>query len=268
MHRASFLAAIAALLALALPASACAYAHPTVTTMRLAVEITGVHVVDWRYQSTDDLAAAEVWTAGSGTQTLGFSTPKPLPYRAIVSRGKLPNGQSLAPLRLQPLSSKPLKGSLRRSGSFRYKAPPPCGEGECSGGAPVQRTETGSCPAKRRGVPVGLDTSSPEVFQGRPTLDAFFGMVEDVESPWADCPPDVNGSRNNLRLAQPRAVFLPGGLERIVKLRRGAKLTLKGDYEISSSPAGEKKGKCPPLKGEGMSQCAVTDITVEVTRVR
>lgn len=262
MKRAIFLAV--AVLAAALPASAGAFAHPTVTTMRLAVEITGIHVVDWHYQSTDDLSA-EAWTVGSGTQTLGFSTPKPLPYRAIVTRGKLPGGGSLPPLQLQPLATKPLKGSLRRSGSFRHKEPAPCGEGQCSGAAPTVRVEKGSCPAKRRPVKTYLEMTHPG--DGAEVLATTFGVV-DVESAWSNCPPDVGGSRNNLTLANPRAVFLPNGIERIAKLRRGAKLTLKGSWERGAGESGETKQFAKKLTGKGMNQCAVTDVTVEITRLR
>lgn len=265
MKRATLIVALAALLAAALPALARAYTPPQVTTMRLAVEITGIHLVDWHYQSTADLASAESWTVGSGAQTLGFQTPKPLPYRAIISRGRLPGGQPLEPLQLQPLSAKRLPGSLRRRGSFRYRQPPPCGEGQCSGSAPVVRVARGSCPALKRQLPVGLEVTRPG--GGAPALTVTFSAA-DLESPWANCAPDLDGSRNNLSLAQPRAVFLAKGVDRIAQLRRGGKLTLKGSVQLGAGDGRETKDRCPPLSGAGMKQCAVTDVTVEVTRVR
>jgi hypothetical protein len=267
MKRAGLPAVLGAVLALiALPTGAGAFAHPQVTTMRLAVEITGIHVVDWHYQSTDDLAGAESWTVGSGTQTLGFTTRKPLPFRAILTRGKLPGGGALPPLQLQPLSSSsPLKGSLRRTGSFRHKSPPPCGEGQCGGGAPTIRTEKGSCPAKRTPVPTYLETSRPGA--GAEQLTVGFGVV-DAESAWSNCPPDVGGSRNNLTLANPRAVLLPDGMERIASLKRGGKLTLKGSWERAAADGTESPRCAQKLAGAGMKQCAVTEVTVEVTRLR
>jgi hypothetical protein len=169
-------------------------------------------------------------------------------------------------VQLQPLSSpRPLKGSLRRAGSLRYKSPPPCGEGQCSGGASIIRTEKGSCPAKRPGVPIDLEMSKPG--GGAEQLTVGFGVV-DAESPWSNCPPDVGGSRNNLTLANPRAVLLRDGPGRIASLRRGGKLTLKGSWERGATDGGESP-KCEKrLAGEGMRQCAVTDVTVEVTRLR
>ena len=69
-----------------------------------------------------------------------------------------------------------------------------------------------------------------------------------------------------LRLAQPRAVLLPGALARITKLRRGGSLTLKGSAELGAADGTEAKA-CPKLAGAGMRECATTDVTVEVKRL-
>lgn len=266
MKRATFLAVAAALLAAIVPAGTSAFQAPKVTKMRLAVEITGIHLVDWHYQSSDELKAENPWVVGSGTQTLGFSSPKPLIYKAIAIDGKTPGGTALEPLTLLQLSAKPLKGSLRRKGSWRYNDPPPCGEGQCdgSGGAPIVRPKP-SCPAKRREVPAGLEVSNPGG-KGQRVLTVGFGLVS-LNDVWSQCPPDMDGAKNSLALGQPRAVFLRGGVERISKLRRGAKLTLKGSAELGRGLTGESK-TCPEMSGKGLKECAVTDVTVEVTRLR
>lgn len=263
MKRAIYVAAALALLAALLPASASAFKPPQVTMMKLAVEVTGIHVVDWHYQSTDVLDPEEPWQLGSGTQTLGFSSPKPAIYFATVIRGNVPGG-NVEPFSLGQATTKPLEASLRRKGSWRYHAGNPCGGEGCPGVVPIAHPKP-SCPARRATLPVTLEVTHPRG-QGAKLLTAGFGLLN-VRKPWTNCPPDVDGARDRLSLSQPRAVFLPTGIDRVSGLRRGATVTLKGSTDLGSGESGEAR-KCPAMSGKGMRQCAVTDVTVEVTRLR
>lgn len=260
MKRAIVLAAGVALLAALAPAGAAAFTPPKVTMMKLAVEITGIHVVDWHYQSTETLDPEEPWQVGSGTQTLGFSTPKPVIYGARLISGNVPGGNP-EPFALTGRSFGKMKSSLRRRATWRYNDGNPCG-GEGCPQVPPSTHPKPSCPAKRADLSATLELVGPK----RDRLNLGFTALK-VKNPWTNCPPDVDGARDRLSLAQPGAITLPAGIARLSKLRRGGKLTLKGSAEIGSDDRSESR-KCPPMSGQGMRQCAVTEVTVEVTRLR
>lgn len=247
-----------------LPAGASAL--PKVTTMKLAVEVTGVHLDDWHFQDEGFPDPERVWAVGSGTQTLAFSTPKPVLYNATVISGTIPGGASAPPLSLAKLSSAPLKGSLRRTAKWRTNDGNPCDtEGKCNPSEIAKPThQKPSCPALRRGVPLTLETSSPG--GGAEVLTVGFLPVSGLSAPWPNCPPDIDGITRPLRLAQPRAVLIPGGIARISKLRRGGSLTLKGSAGLGAADGTESKA-CPKLAGIGLQECATTDVTVEVKRL-
>lgn len=260
--------AVLAVLAVALiPAEANAFSAPKVTIMKLAVEVTGVHLDEWHFQDEAFPDPSRIWSIGSGTQTLGFSTPKPTIYSATVISGSVPGGGSVPPLSLAKLGSSPLKGSLRRDASWRNNDGDPCDtEGKCDPAELVgQLHHKPSCPALRRAVPATLELSRPGG-EGPEVLTVGFSTVAGLSSPWPNCPPDIDGVSRPLRLAQPRAVLLPGAAARISKLARGASVTFKGASELGAQDGDEAK-PCPKLSGPGMRECATTDVTVEVQRI-
>lgn len=263
------LGAVAAIVAVAaFPTAAGAFQAPKVTTMKLAVEITGVHLDDWHYQDEAFPDPERVWAIGGGAQTLGFSTPKPVPYNAIAMSGSVPGGVRLKPLVLSKLGFEPMKGSLRRSAKWRTNDGNPCDtEGSCDASAfEKPKHEKPSCPALRRDVGATLEVSRPGGV-GPEVLAVGFLPVPDLAAPWKSCPPDIDGITRPLRLTQPRAVLIPSGVARIAGLRRGGSVTLKGSAELGYAD-GSEASKCPQLVGVGMRECGTTDVTVEVRRVR
>jgi hypothetical protein len=251
------------------PDAAARFAPPRVTSMRLAVEITGIHVVDWHLQEEGFPDPSRAWVAGKGTQTLGFSAPRPVVYLATAASGTTPDGTPLSPLAVVPLHEKPEKGSLRRRASWRHSDGPSCdSEGHCEDPVLVPPLhQTPSCPAKRLPVPVKLEVTGPAGAPVRNALTVSFASLG-LDGLWNACPPDIDGAVRPLALAQPHAVTIPGGVGSIARLHRGQKVTLKGSYQRGITDRSAESRTCPRLGGIGQQECAVTDVTVEVTRLR
>jgi hypothetical protein len=220
--------------------------------MKLAVEITGVHLDDWHYQDEAFPDPERVWATGGGTQTLGFPIPKPVPYNAIAMSGSVPGGVRLKPLVLSKLGFKPMKGSLRRSGKWRTNdGNPRDTEGSCDA-PPSKSPGTRSRRARRCGATSGRRSkSASRAGVGPEFLTVGFLPVPDLAAPWKSCPPDIDGITRPLRLTQPRAVLIPSGIGRVAALRRGGSVTLKGSAELGYAEGSEAK-RCPQLAGVGM----------------
>ncbi len=240
-------------------------AGPQIRSLRLAVEITGLNVVDWHREDEGFPDPDRVWIQGEGSQTLGFSTPKPIVYLATTFSGTLPSDAPVSPLALVPLhAATPLKGSLRRHGSWHHGDGVLCDrEGGCPEGVVVPLHQKPNCPARRLPVAAVLATTGAGgrardqvVLKSETTIPA--GL-------WKNCPPDMEGERGEL-LGLPDQLVIPGAVRRISHLAKGRKVTLKAQLERGAAD-GAEAASCPPFTGVGFQQCAVTDVIVEVTRV-
>lgn len=254
--------------ALTAASPAAAWRAPRIRTMALSVELTGIHVDRWHYEGDGYPDPGSSWATGSGTQTLGFSTPRPLRYRAVVASGEVPGGGTLPPLQLQPLTvPEPLQGSLRRRAGWRYHDPEICDrEGDCEDAMlvpPVHRPP--SCPGKKVPVPatVGVERLSGS---GLSVLAAKFETLR-LEGLWSNCPPEMDGGGGHLALGQPADVAFAGAVAAIRRLRPGEAVTLKAHLTRGAAD-GSASASCPPLSGPGLNECAVTDLTLEVGRLR
>lgn len=262
---AAALALGAAALAVASPAGA--WRAPKIRTMALSAELTGIHVDRWHYRGAGYPDPDASWATGGGTQTLGFSTPRPLRYRAVVASGDVPGGGTLPPLQLQPLAAGgPLKGSLRRRAAWRPHDAEVCDrEGGCEDDLLVPPVHLPpSCPGRRLPVParIGVERRSGS---GLSVLSAKFEALP-LEGLWPNCPPDMDGVRRPLALAQPASLGFAGAVARIRGLRPGEEATLKAHLSRGAVD-GSASASCPPI-GPGLRECAVTDLTLEVTRLR
>jgi hypothetical protein len=258
-----------ALAFLASAAPAAAYTPPKAKRMTLAVDVTGIHVVDWHVQDGAYPDPARSWSEGSGTQTLGFSTRRPIRFRATALSGTTPRGDALPPLILAPMRAPaPLKGSLRRTASWKVNDGSGCDrEGGCDDDPVfIPLHAPASCPGKQVAVPAEVDVTAPA---GEPQRRVLYALIRPakLDGLWPNCPPDMDAIRRPLRLAQPPSLGFADGIRRISRLRRGGKVTLKAQLEQGAA-GGAPTASCPPLTGPGQQECAVTDITVEVRRLR
>ena len=270
MRSRSLLAAAAAAVAAAVALAAAAPAHAADPV--LAVDITGIHVVDWAFDSGGYPDECQAWTKGSGTQTLGLRTPKPVRYDLLdVVTTKL----------LLPKGTGRFAGSAQRSAVWREHAVPltsactPCGPrseyGECEEGdgdllAPLWdcRRRTPKAEAMLQLVPSGT-----ELGDGVVTLADTLVVTTAVPAAFPHCPPDFDGSPVSTHSEQPLEVRIVGPtVRRLMGLRRGQSVTLKGSAELGWDGKAERDSCQSPAGGDGYRECAVTDVTVEVRRLR
>lgn len=261
----------AAVTALAAAPAAHAAAGFKAKRMTLSVELTGIHVVDWHVQDPNYPDPLTSWVVGKGTQTLGFSTRRPVRFKATAFSGRVPGGQSLPALVLQPQAApRPLKGSLRRKGSWKYNDDSICDrEGGCDDSVLVPPVHLpASCPARTVQVPAVVDVSASGGNPASQMLFAKFNGPLQLDGLWSNCPPDMDAVKRPLALAQPPATLSFGrGAKRVARMRRGSTLTLKTQVERGATD-GVISGSCPKLAGPGQQECAVTDLTLEIKRVR
>jgi hypothetical protein len=237
--------------------------------MTLSVELTGIHVDRWHVETEGYPLKDRSWVSGLGAQTLGFSTPRPLRFQAMAIAGETPSGERLPPLTLAPLGApKPLEGSLRRRGSWHYNDPQICDrEGGCEEANMLVPSHVPPiCPARRIGVPAAVEVERL-AGSGASALAVSFEPLP-IEGAWENCPPDMDGARRPLALAQPAKVRFGGALAKISRLGVGDEATLKAHLVQGAADGSPAGGRCPHLEGPEQQECAVTDLTLEVSRLR
>jgi hypothetical protein len=255
----------AALAALALGAGLApqraAAAAPEPQMIELSVEITGMHLVDWQYRSDHYDDPTVGWTEGSGNQTLGWSTTRPLRAQLM----KLPAsvmGHRLPPLQLVGFRQLPrLKGTVVRTARVRRLDPPPvCEGGDVSscGVMPLPRLQAQVC--GRRPVKTGVEL---ELRAG--TIVVRAQPATPIKSLFPRCAPDRPDQPfvAQLDVPTPDPVYFWDAANAIAKLRRGGKLKLHEDR-----PGGARRCPLPKQTSNGYEECGVTDVTLEIRRVR
>lgn len=274
-------ALVLAATALALPAAASA----GTVTKRYAVEITGIHQVDWTYQSGATRDECADWSAGAGSQTTGFSTRRPVRYTATRTTGPRPKG--FPKVLWAPAREERAKITVAREVSDwnDHLAPGRCSpcelEGGCSGPAadrPQPPAPATDC--RRRSLPgqtlsTWFDTGHGPGVDGDPLVGALgpvlqVQLIAAVGDAYDRCYPDLH---EDLQLRTPDALPVTvTGAGRVLKLRPGRTITLKGSREKSVRIIGgvrDVKTSCPKqLGGEGYGECAVTDVSIEIRRLR
>lgn len=238
----------------------------------LAVDITGIHVVDWAFDRGGYPDECQAWTKGAGTQTLGIRTPKPVRYDLLDA--------GIATL-LLPKGTGRFVGSAQRTADWREHAIPqtsactPCGPlseyGRCTDDTGDLLAPLWDC---RRRAPeasaaLQLLPSGTELGEGLVTLADTLVVTTAVPAAFPHCPPDFSGSPASTHAEQPLEVRIVGAkVRRLMHLRRGQSVTLKGSAELAWDGSAERDACRAPAGGDGYRECAVTDVTVEVRRVR
>lgn len=262
-------------------------AHAAKGEMKLAVEITGIHVVDWSMRGKDAPNPCKAWVKGGGTQTIGFSTRRPMRYTAFST----PRIGDVRPqfVLLGGTNAK-YRATVERKGDWEENTIPqtsqctPCGPlseyGECKPeDAPLAPLY--DCRRKAIRAPGAVlsyvdagQNSGDEVASLVDRLNV--AMTAPTSGLYPHCPPEIaDGTGRQLKHPEPLAVDILGAAARkLTKLKPGRKITLKGDAEAGyieedGVPSRETKTcSSATLAGTGYRECAVTDVTVEVRRLR
>jgi hypothetical protein len=276
------------LVLVALPGGARAADQPK----RYSVDVTGIHHVDWAYEDAGAGAECGNWSRGSGSQTIGFSHTRPDRYTLTAlpkaMRKYLPKE---APAKLWvPARLGMAKVALQREveGWTDHLAPGRCTpceqEGGCDGPAPdpiPPPAPPTDCPRRSQKSPIAVnfypDGKIPVDDDGlvAPLEDRHPAFAVEpglkVGDGYARCYPDLH--RLKLQTGDPFRVSLQP-VSRILGLRAGGSVTLKASAQhYTVTPPGGGKAtqaiRCPAaLAGPGLRDCAVTDVTVVVRRLR
>lgn len=236
-----------------------AAAAPKVELRRYAFEVTGIQVIDWQYRSPSCAVETSPCDEGSGTQTTGWTTKRPIVVDAQVTTGRIP-GLELPPLQLLgPRAVPRIRATVERKGRSTHTDPRPACEGSSHDESclfvPLPQTVAGACGRRTvKGMTVALI---------QPGTDA---SILDVESTapfarlFADCAPDSGPVAPVYSLDYPLHMRLEGAARRLKAMRRGRRIKLHREEQVD----------CPlaPSPQTGYGRCVTTDVTVEVTRRR
>jgi hypothetical protein len=255
----------AALAAAALvPVGVASAGPPKVEFTRYKVEVTGIVIDDWHYQSRG-WGTGEGGARGAGTETIGFSTRRPVRFLGVVQSGSV-RGFKLGNFSIAPLGRlQPLRGSIVRTGSYRTDDGMPVCEGGpqyCPDEGPGPQPSF-QCPRLKRKLPyrLGADTDAEETVKLRLEIDL-------PSRPYADCHPDHDHGSNTLLADSPIDWYWYANA--LKYLERGERDTYRVDRELFLNGDSEPKRRCPKSwdSGVGFKQCVVYDYTVEIRRIR
>jgi uncharacterized protein (DUF2141 family) len=256
--------------ALVAPAAAQAAATP-----EYAVEVTGIHVVDWELRTADYPQECKGWTHGQGTQTLGVRTTKAARYMLLTIPGSGPMFSMSKAGKYAGHAQRELQ-KWQDHGVPQTRACTPCGPlseyGECdedaSGDllAPLFDCKARTAPGT---AVVSLALAGQPTGEGSAVaLADSVRVATSVGATFTHCPPTQNGGPG-LKAEQPTEVSIVGAqVKRLLRLRPGQKLTLKGSEERGTAAGQESQSCSKPAGTVGYSECAVTEITVEIRRLK
>jgi hypothetical protein len=264
------IAGLAAAGALVAPALAQAASTP-----EYAVEVTGIHVVDWELRGEGYPAECKAWVHGRGTETLGVRTTTAARYMLLTIPGAGPMFSMSKAGRYAGSAQRELQ-EWKDHAVPQTSACTPCGPlseyGTCDAdGAGDLLAPLFDCRARKGvgGAVVSLALAGQPIGEDEPVaLTDTVRVATSVGATFPNCPPTQNGGPG-LKAEQPTEVSIVGAqVKRLLRLRRGQKLTLKGSEERGFA-AGKTSQSCSaPAATVGYSECAVTDTTVEIRRLR
>jgi hypothetical protein len=255
MLKTSLLACLCALAAAA-PASA---ASPKIEARQYAFDVTGIQVIDWQYRSESCGTEHAPCDEGAGTQTVGWSTPRPVIVDAMVARGRFPAGVRVDSFRLLGQRNAPkIRATVNREGKATHQDPPPACEGSAHTPdclfVPLPATVASEC-GRRTLDGLTLSLTQPE--HDASILDV--GTSEPFARNYTDCAPDSGAFNVVYQLGYSLDMRFEGVAGRLKRMKRGQKVKLHSEDRVD----------CPmPTAVKGFARCVTTDVTVEVKRRR
>lgn len=258
--------ALVSVLFLGLAFSSVANAKLRLVESKYKVELNGIHVHDWYEQDEPFPATDRVWETERGTITSGFTTKRPVIFKGTRYIGKVP-GVELPEFTFHPMSEMVTKADNAAKVTAKKNWVPECGGelGECDGSekSGVETTNR-KCRKANAKLPFRLEHG-----EGRNArLDLSFGFHPSNRD---FCGKKFEFFNSVDRL--PEKMGLGRGLELISKMKKGQTRTWKGSKETGETfdfrfgvPKTVKK--CPAMSGTGIRRCWITDMRIDITRIR
>ena len=252
-----------------------AVAQAAAATPEYAVEVTAIHVVDWELRTANHPQPCKGWTHGQGTQTLGVRTTKAARYMLLTIPGSGPMFSMSKAGKVSGHAQRELQ-KWQEHGVPQTRACTPCGPlseyGECDENAkgdllaPLFDCRARKAPGT---AVVTLALAGQATGEGGAVaLTDSLRVATSVGATFPHCPPTQNGGPG-LQAEQPTEVAIVGAqVKKLLRLRPGQKLTLKGSEERGIAAGQESQSCSKPAGTVGYSECAVTDVTVEIRRTR
>jgi hypothetical protein len=116
-------------------------------------------------------------------------------------------------------------------------------------------------------VPLKLDAQL--IKPGRaPRMGLYAELPGKFDGLWPNCPPDMNGSKRPLALGLPPRTYFTGAIHKMFAIHRGQTITVRRTITRSAIDGAISTGCPTTLQGPGLHECAVTDLTLQITRLR
>lgn len=230
------------------------------------VELTGIHVHDWYGQSDGYPRSDREWWTEKGEIISGFHTRgKGILFRGMQYTGNVPPGLDEIPFQFYPLQGTVAKAHNRQKITIKRNLIPACGGelGECSGNEPKGiKTTSRKCSKPNARRPFSLDYSDLA-----PLVMEFPFDPSDAQFCGKDYPYFASIRE------MPKRLRVFGGIDRIAKMKRGQKETMKfskehGEIVPPDSSEIQRVKKCPAMSGRGTKRCWTTDITYTIRRIK
>jgi hypothetical protein len=244
-----------------------ASANLRVVESKYRVELNGLYVHDWHDEEAEYPDPDEVWTTERGTITSGFSTGKGIVFKGTKFVGEAPRGIDLPEFQFYPVGRLVAKAHNTQKVVEKQNFVPSCGGelGECTG-AEKSGVETISkkCRKPNAKLPFELD------FERRSRADLSFGFHPSNHDFCGEKFPFFD-SVDRL----PERMGIANALDIISRMKRGQTRSWRGSKEIGEisewkfglQPPRTVK-KCPAMTGEGTQRCWITEMRIDIKRIR
>ncbi|MDQ2699912.1 MAG: hypothetical protein M3Y23_01140, partial [Actinomycetota bacterium] len=232
------------------------------------VEVTGLYENTWQGQTSGYPRSDTPWSQEKGKVTAGFRTVKPWTFVGSKFQGDLPGPTKLPKFQLMAAAPTVTKSKNRAQFKRKINYVAMCGGelGECDGTEKSGVESTSRSCQKPGRVPLDFDFDADGF---KPLITVGFGFHQSMDT---FCGKKYPGENSITDLKKP--FRMKNGVDEIAGLEKGEKMVRVGSREQGwiggdGHPDGARHVKqCPQMSGVGSRQCWVTDIRIEVKRVK
>ena len=224
---------------------------------------------DWQGQTAGFPESNQPWSTETGNITAGFRSQGGWIFRGTKFKGDLPGKTPLPKFQFFPSRATITKSNNRASYKRKINYVPQCGGelGECSGDekSGIESTSR-NCKRPNSRIPIEFVYDKGGF---TPVIKVVFGSHRSMND---FCGPKYGGEASIDQL--PKTLKIPRALDDIAELERGQQIVRTTTVERGwvggdGHPDGARNlKKCPAMSGVGSRQCWITDIRVEIKRIK